>query len=99
MEVPRSGRGRHGRRFSSLSPSLKSKGARWARAILGIVEDNFNWGPEELKGKPCTITVDMSEDADGYERNIVEKVKPPRGEAKERSGNGEEDKPDFHIPI
>jgi hypothetical protein len=83
--------------FSSLSASLKSKGARWARAILGIVEDRFNWGPEELKGMPCTITVDVSEDADGYGRNIVEKVKPPRGEVKEPSGNGEDDKPDFHT--
>jgi hypothetical protein len=80
--------------FSSLSASLKSKGARWARAILGIVEDKFNWGPEELKGRPCTITVDVTEDAEGYERNIVEKVKPPRGEVKKRSGNGEDDKPD-----
>jgi hypothetical protein len=85
--------------FSSLSASLKSKGARWARAILGIVEDKFNWGPEELKGKPCTIKVDVSEDADGYERNIVEKVKPPRGEGKKRSGKDEDDKLAFHIPV
>ena len=84
--------------FSSLSPSLKSKGARWARAILGIEEDKFNWGPEELKGKPCTITIDVSEDADGYERNIVEKVKPPRGEVKGRPED-DEDEPDFEIPI
>lgn len=84
--------------FSSLSPNPKSKGAKWARAILGIKEETFKWGPEELKGKPCTIVVDVSEDADGYERNIVEKVKPSRGEVKGRPENGEDDKPDSHIP-
>ncbi len=76
--------------FSSLSPSLKSKGAKWARAVLGIKEDTFNWGPEELKGKPCTITVDVSEDADGYERNVVEKVKPPRKDAEPKAEAAEE---------
>src|SRR5215217_1631739 len=64
--------------FSSLSPSLKAKGAQWARAILGTDDRSFTWGPEELKGKPCLVYVEISADADGNERNLVTKVLPSR---------------------
>jgi hypothetical protein len=73
--------------FCSLSASLKSKGAKWAKTILGIDAAKFNWGPDELKGKPCTVYIGVSEDKDGNERNIVEKVRPPR------SSHGAEGRP------
>jgi hypothetical protein len=64
--------------FTSLSPSNKSKAAQWARVVLNIPQDQktVNWGPEELEGKPCRIYVEVSEDSDGFERNIVAKVLP-----------------------
>ena len=80
--------------FSSLSASLKSKGAKWAKAILEIDAAKFNWGPDELKGKPCRVYVGISEDKDGDERNVVEKVKPRPPHEAEGKPNGNPDAPD-----
>jgi hypothetical protein len=66
--------------FTSLSPSNKSKAAQWSRVILNIPKEQktVNWGPEELEGKPCRVYVEVSEDSDGFERNIVAKVLPAK---------------------
>jgi hypothetical protein len=72
--------------FTSLSPSNKAKAAKWSRIILNIPKDQttVNWGPNILEGKPCRIYVEVSEDADGFERNIVSKLLPASKATKKR---------------
>jgi hypothetical protein len=86
--------------FSSLSSSPKAKCTKWAKDILGVKEDNFNWGPEDLKGKSCTVVLGIKEDADGDEKNIVEKVKPPKKGKDQPVGGKHSDDPDLgKIPF
>jgi hypothetical protein len=74
--------------FSSLAKSLKAKGAGWAKNILSPTAEEFTWGPGELRGKPCTVYVEVAEDKNGDERNIVTKVKPPRDDGKSSHASG-----------
>ncbi len=77
--------------FASLSPSNRAKGAKWARKVLQTQEKNINWGPEELEDKPCRVYVEVSEDAEGFERNIVTKVLSPNWSEDNQDGQDEED--------
>jgi hypothetical protein len=64
--------------FTSMSPSTKAKAYQWASAIAGEIDPKLGWGPEDLIGGECMVVLEAAEDAQGTEKNKVEKVKPPR---------------------
>jgi hypothetical protein len=64
--------------FTSMSPSTKANAYIWAKAIIGEVDPKLGWGPEDVIGGECTVVVEVTEDAQGVEKNKVVRVRPPR---------------------
>ena len=62
--------------FTSMSPSTKAKAYQWAVAIMGEIDPNLGWGPEDLIGGECVLVLEAAEDAQGIEKNKVTKVMP-----------------------
>jgi hypothetical protein len=69
--------------FSSMSPSTKGKAFKWASAINPEINPNTsaNWGPEDIIGKECRVMLEVAEDAQGIEKNRVERVIRAKGGA------------------
>jgi hypothetical protein len=67
--------------FSSMSPSTKGKAFKWASAINPTINPNTsaNWGPEDLIGRECRVMLEVAEDAQGIEKNRVERVIRAKG--------------------
>ncbi len=81
--------------FTSMSPSSKAHAYIWAAAIMGDIDPSVGWGPEDVIGGDCIVILEVSEDAQGVEKNRVAKVKPSnKGEASGRGG-GRLNGPDF----
>ncbi len=62
--------------FSSLNEKTSAKAYQWASAIAGKIDPKEGWGPKTVKGKWCTIYVDIARDAQGREKNKVQGVAP-----------------------
>ena len=62
--------------FTSMSPSTKGNAYRWAEAIMGHVDPKKGWGPEDVIGGECIVVLEITEDAQGVQKNKVVKVKP-----------------------
>jgi hypothetical protein len=71
--------------FTSMSPSTKAHAYTWAAAIMGDIDPKTGWGPEDVIGGKCRVSLGTYEDAQGIEKNKVEKV------LKTRAGDGEEE--------
>ena len=68
--------------FTSMSPSTKANPYQWAKSIMGSIDPKLGWGPEDVIGGECTVILELTEDAQGFEKNKVVKVKPlHKGEA------------------
>ena len=87
--------------FTSMAPSTKANGYRWAEAIMGEIEPKVGWGPEDVIGGRCTVVLGVAEDAQGDEKNKVLRVKPPREDKAQPTKSGESpDGPDFDkVPL
>jgi hypothetical protein len=69
--------------FSSMSESSKAKALRWAKALMGEIDPEIGWGPEDVIGRECVVVLEVAEDAQGFERNKVVDVKPlEKGDSK-----------------
>jgi hypothetical protein len=77
--------------FSSMSPSTKAKAYQWATAVNPQIKEEKNWGPEDVEGTPCRVLVSVKEDAQGVEKNRVERVLP----AKAGKSKADPEPPDF----
>jgi hypothetical protein len=86
--------------FTSMSPSTKANAYRWAEAVMGQIDPKVGWGPEDVIGGECVVVLEVTEDAQGVEKNKVVKVKPPKnGGVRAKSGEST-DSPDFsRIPV
>jgi hypothetical protein len=62
--------------FTSMSPSTKANAYRWAEAIMGDIDPKRGWGPEDVVGGECVVTLEITEDAQGVQKNKVVRVKP-----------------------
>jgi hypothetical protein len=71
--------------FTTTSESTKAKAYLWAEAIMGRIDPKVGWGPEDVEGKPCTVILELTKDAQGVEINRVAKVRPPRSNEPEIS--------------
>ncbi len=60
--------------FTSMSPSTKAHAYVWAAAIMGGIDPKKGWGPEDVIGGKCRVSLGTYEDAQGVEKNKVEKV-------------------------
>jgi hypothetical protein len=60
--------------FTSMSPSTKAHAYTWAAAIMGEIDPKTGWGPEDVIGGKCRVSLGTYEDAQGIEKNKVEKV-------------------------
>jgi hypothetical protein len=68
--------------FTSTSPSSRANAYQWAVAIAGQIDPKNGWGPENVIGGECIVVLETAEDAQGFEKNKVVKVKPlQKGEA------------------
>ncbi len=78
--------------FSSMSPSNKAKAYQWASAIMSEIDPKQGWGPEDVIGGKCRIVLGIVEDANGVEKNKVEKLlKPSKTKTKTVEDENEED--------
>ena len=73
--------------FTSMSPSTKAHAYVWAAAIMGGIDPKQGWGPEDVIGGKCRVTLGVYEDAQGVEKNKVEKV----SKSKSKTEDPEED--------
>src|SRR5215212_2840469 len=64
--------------FTSKSPSTKAKAYQWATAIMGEINPKSGWGSENVIGGECVVVLEVTEDAQGFEKNKVVSVRPPR---------------------
>src|SRR5829696_6381002 len=64
--------------FTSMSPSSRAYAYQWAAAIMGEIDPNEGWGPEDVIGGECFVVLEVAEDATGQEKNKVVKVKPAK---------------------
>ena len=64
--------------FTSRSPSTKANAYLWATTIMGEVDPKVGWGPEDVIGGECVAVLEVTEDAQGVEKNKVVKVNPPK---------------------
>ena len=64
--------------FTSMSPSTKANAYQWATAIMGEIDPKVGWGPEDVIGGECVVVLEVTEDAQGTEKNKVVRVKPPK---------------------
>jgi hypothetical protein len=62
--------------FTSMSPSTKANAYRWAEAIMGAIDPKNGWGPENVIGGECVVVLEITEDAQGVQKNKVVTVKP-----------------------
>jgi hypothetical protein len=62
--------------LTSMSPSTKANAYRWAETIMGHVDPKVGWGPEDVIGGECIVVLEITEDAQGVQKNKVVKVKP-----------------------
>jgi hypothetical protein len=62
--------------FTSMSPSTRGHAYRWAKALMGEIDPQLGWGPEDVIGRECVVVLEVVEDAQGSERNKVVDVKP-----------------------
>jgi hypothetical protein len=60
--------------FTSMSPSTRAKAYEWAEVLMGEINPKIGWGPDDVEGKRCRIFVGTTKDAQGNEKNRVEKV-------------------------
>jgi hypothetical protein len=60
--------------FTSMSPSTKAHAYTWAAAIMGEIDARIGWGPDDVIGGACRVSLVTYEDAQGVEKNKVEKV-------------------------
>ena len=60
--------------FTSMSPSTKAHAYTWAAAIMGEIDPRTGWGPEDVVDGRCRVSLGTFEDAQGVEKNKVEKV-------------------------
>jgi hypothetical protein len=60
--------------FTSMSPSTKAHAYSWAAAIMGEIDPRTGWGPEDVVDSRCRVSLGTFEDAQGVEKNKVEKV-------------------------
>jgi hypothetical protein len=68
--------------FTSTSPSSRANAYQWAIAIAGQIDPKLGWGPEDVLGRECIVILETAEDAQGFDKNKVVKVKPlQKGEA------------------
>src|SRR5215204_7480897 len=64
--------------FTSMSPSTKANAYRWAEAIMGDIDPKKGWGPEDVIGGECIVLLEITEDAQGVQKNKVVKVMPAK---------------------
>jgi hypothetical protein len=64
--------------FTSMSPSTKANAYRWAEAIMGDINPKVGWGPEDVIGGECVVVLEITEDAQGVQKNKVVRVKPAK---------------------
>src|SRR5215208_4151303 len=64
--------------FTSMSPSTRGNAYRWAEAIMGDIDPKIGWGPEDVIGGECIVVLEITEDAQGVQKNKVVKVKPAK---------------------
>jgi hypothetical protein len=64
--------------FTSTSYSTKANAYSWAKAIMGEIDPKSGWGPEDVIGGECVVVLEVAEDAQGFEKNKVVKVKPSK---------------------
>jgi hypothetical protein len=62
--------------FTSMSPSTKANAYRWAEAIMGDIDPKIGWGADHVIGGECVVVLEVTEDAQGIQKNKVVKVKP-----------------------
>ena len=62
--------------FTSMSPSSRANAYQWAVAIAGQIDPKNGWGPEDVIGDEYIVVLETAEDAQGFEKNKVVKVKP-----------------------
>jgi len=68
--------------FTSMSPSSRANAYQWAKAIMGEIDPKTGWGSQDVIGGECLVILETAEDAQGFEKNKVVKVKPlKKGEA------------------
>ena len=68
--------------FTSMSPSSRANAYQWAKVIMGEINPKTGWGPQDVIGGECLVILETAEDAQGFEKNKVVKVKPlQKGEA------------------
>ncbi len=81
--------------WSSLSPSTKAKAYQWAAALMGEIDPKTGWGPEDVIGKDCRVVLSVYEDAQGFDKNGVDKVLKPKGRASKADDPPEPDYSDL----
>ena len=79
--------------FTSMSPSTKAHAYNWAAAIMGEINPKIGWGPDDLIGGTCRVSLGTYEDAQGVEKNKVVKVRPSRKKS-EANTNPSDDRAD-----
>lgn len=62
--------------FTSMSPSTRANAYRWAETIMGAIDTKRGWGPEQVIGGECVVTLEITEDAQGVRKNKVVGVRP-----------------------
>jgi hypothetical protein len=62
--------------FTSMSPSTKANAYRWAEAIMGDIDPKIGWGADHVIDGECVVVLEVTEDAQGIQKNKVVKVKP-----------------------
>jgi len=60
--------------FTSMSPSSKAHAYTWASAIMDRIDPKIGWGPEDVIGGKCRVSLGTYVDAQGVEKNKVEQV-------------------------
>src|SRR5215217_885463 len=79
--------------FTSTSYSTKANAYSWAKAIIGEIDPKIGWGPEDVIGGECVVVLEVAEDAQGFEKNKVVKVKPPNKTKVQTNGDQVSDEP------
>jgi hypothetical protein len=79
--------------FTSMSPSTRGHAYRWAKALMGEIDSQVGWGPEDVIGRECVVVLEVTEDAQGFEKNKVVDVKPLGKGYEKTDDSGPEDTP------
>jgi hypothetical protein len=83
--------------FTSTSYSTKANAYSWANAIMGEIDPNTGWRPEDVIGGECVVVLEVAEDAQGFEKNKVVKVKPPKKTKAQTNGDEGPDEPNPNL--